>query len=98
MNRRGGVCPGYRRVCQRACLNSVKTFGREDEDSRGRMVTALSSITPTHSSPGPCYQGLLLRQAFLLGTQVNNQPFAKNKCPPKFAHTNMQRRAAISVT
>lgn len=93
MNRGGGVCHCYGRVYHSACLNSVKTFAREDEDWEDGYSPKLSSITPpTHRCLRPCYQGLLLKQAFLLGTQVNNQQFAKNKCVPASTSLSIVRK------
>lgn len=46
------------------------------------MATALSlvQLLNLHIAALGRYQGLLLKQAFLLGMQVNEQQFAKNKC------------------
>lgn len=80
-------------MCRKGgCVSAMSAYSNslglvEDEDSYRRMATALSLITPpTHSCPRPCYQGWVLKQAFLLGTRVNNQ---KQMCSPsnKFAYT-----------
>lgn len=58
------------------------------------MATAVSSITPpTHSCLGARNQGLLHRQAFLLGMQAAN-----NKCGPTSTslHTQATKKSYAS--
>lgn len=68
MNRGGGVCPCYGHVYQSACLNSVKTFGREDEGSFGRMVTAQRGVQLLLflriAAPGPVTKDYYLGRHF----------------------------------
>lgn len=106
MNRGGGVCPCYGCVHHSACLNSVKTFAREDEDSCGRMVTALSWVQSLHlhiAAPGSvtkeCYLNRHLYWVRNLRSSLpkTNVFLLQQVCTPRL-QTQTFRGAAVSVT